>query len=376
MATGEMDRKEELSIREDLSEAVRELNDSYEELSLLYRLAEALPGLGVAEICSLILEEAWRYAEAAAVAVLLYDQSSGSLRASETRGAWDRKLSSVPDDSALWRAMESGKAAIVEGRPPSGFEPPEPGLTLVCPMIGKKRVIGLLVVVRGEEQESFYSNDMKLFGAMARQAALFIENALLVRELEDFLVGTIRAFLKALEVASLWTAGHTERVTEYAVALGREMGLEDEKVERLRMCALLHDIGKIATPREILNKEWLLEGDEWLEMRRHSSVGAVILEELEKFTDISECIKYHHEHFNGENSTYGIKGDDIPLFSRILAVADAFDAITSDRPYQKRKSVSDAIAEIERKSGSQFDPRVVAPFSRLIAEKRLPAQRS
>jgi putative nucleotidyltransferase with HDIG domain len=147
------------------------------------------------------------------------------------------------------------------------------------------------------------------------------------------------------------------------------MGLDLNLLERLKICGLLHDIGKIATPKEILNKEHYLDHDEWLEIRKHPEVGAGILEGLERFTDVIECIKYHHEFYDGRNSAHGIKGEDIPLLSRILAVADAFDAMTSDRPYRKRKSAEESTTEIQAKSGTQFDPKVVGAFVRWSAAR-------
>jgi putative nucleotidyltransferase with HDIG domain len=167
----------------------------------------------------------------------------------------------------------------------------------------------------------------------------------------------------------LWTAGHTERVTEYALAIGKELGLDQRRIERLRICCLLHDIGKIATPKEILNKEANLTGGGWHEIRRHPSIGAGILGGMEKFSDITKSIKYHHEHYDGKMSIHGLKGDAIPLSSRILAVADAFDAMTSDRPYRSKKSVKEAVEEIQDFSGTQFDPKVVFAFTKWVDGK-------
>ena len=140
-----------------------------------------------------------------------------------------------------------------------------------------------------------------------RQAGLAIENAFLYSELETLLVGAIRCLVKALEATSHWTAGHTERVTEYAVEIGKIMDLEPEMLEKLKICSLLHDIGKIATPKEILNKGSKLNESEWLEIKRHPIVGAEILEELKQFKDVILGIKYHHEHWDGSNGTFRLK---------------------------------------------------------------------
>ena len=133
-------------------------------------------------------------------------------------------------------------------------------------------------------------------------------------------------------------------------------------MEKLKICALLHDIGKIATPKEILNKNGRLNEGEWYEIKRHAGLGAEILVELKQFGEIILSVKYHHEHWDGREGIFGLKGDEIPLMARILTVADAFDAMTSDRPYRQMKTKAEAIKEIVRCSGTQFDPSVVTAF--------------
>jgi putative nucleotidyltransferase with HDIG domain len=192
-----------------------------------------------------------------------------------------------------------------------------------------------------------------------------MENAILSREVQSFLIGVIRSFVRALEASSEWTAGHTERVTGYAVAVGRLLGFSPAQIERLRICSLLHDIGKIATPDEILNKDEQLSEEEWEKIRQHPVIGAEILSELRGFIDVVDCIRYHHERYDGKG-LHGLKGDDIPLKARILAVCDAFDAMTSDRPYRRRLSAEEAIAEIEKEIGRQFDPEIANVFSSWI----------
>jgi putative nucleotidyltransferase with HDIG domain len=198
--------------------------------------------------------------------------------------------------------------------------------------------------------------------AISSQAGLSVENAMLYAELEGLLLGAIRSLVKALEATSYWTAGHTERVTEYALAIGRLLNLQGDMLEKLKISSLLHDIGKIATPREILNKNEALSESELIEIRKHPAIGAEILGEMVQFNEVILCIKYHHEHWDGKNSIFGLKYEEIPLLARILSVADTFDALTSDRPYRPCKKKEEAIQEIKRCSGSQFDPAVVDAF--------------
>jgi len=361
------------SLREDLARTVRELSDTYEELTLLYRFSSILSGLDADEICLKIVDEAVASTDVRTAAVLLLDEDADELRTHSAVGGWDRSLVLKRDGNLLWQSLDRHKTIGIGDVEKSELRSlfPHLGTMLLCPMVGKKRTIGLVVVGDKANGEEFYSKDIKLISAIAQQAALFIENAILSREMENFLIGTIRSFVKALEASSMWTAGHTERVTEYALSIGREMGISPEQMERLKICSLLHDIGKIATPKEILNKESPLDPDEWTEISRHPSIGAEILQGLEKFGDIIDCIRYHHEHYDGTRSVYGLKGEDIPLNSRILAVADAFDAMTSDRPYRKKRNIAEVVSDIESCSGTQFDPAVVRAFRRWVDRKFL-----
>lgn len=364
--------------KKDLYLAIQELSSTYEELSLLYRLYDVLLGLSVGEICERIIEEALDTIGVKTAAVLLLDEDRGGLYTEAYRGNWEEGLRVKEDDSAIWNAIKTQKpyASCDLNRTEHNSYLPNVKSLLVCPMIGKKRVLGAIVVADKESGEEFYSNDIKLLRAIALQAALSIENAFLYRELEDLLLGTIRSLVKALEATSTWSVGHTERVTEYAVSIGSEMGLDEKAIDKLMMCSLLHDIGKIGTPKEILDKIGKLEEGEWIEIRKHPLCGAEILKDMRQFDDIIDGIKYHHEYWDGSRGIFGLKGEQIPLMARILAVADAFDAMTSERPYRPKRTEEDAIKEIVDFSGKQFDPRVVEAFLRWVNKINLPYRAS
>ncbi|MBI5639433.1 MAG: HD domain-containing protein [Nitrospirae bacterium] len=348
----------------DLSLTVQELTNAYEELSLLYRISEVFSFLSIDEICSRIANEAINSLGVKTAAVLFVDEKGERLFTKISIGNWDRDMEIVRDNGVIWKSIETRRPSAYCRLKETGYDDYLSQLTslMVCPLVGKVKVIGALVIADKETGEEFFSNDSKLLSAISAQAGLAIENALLYKELESLLLGAIRSLVKALEASSCWTAGHTERVTEYSIGIGRHMGLGSEVIEKLKISALLHDIGKIATPKEILNKNGKLDEDEWIEIKRHPALGAEILVELKQFKEIILSIKYHHEHWDGKNGIFGLKGEEIPLMARILSVADAFDAMTSDRPYRQMKSREDAIIEIERCSGTQFDPEVVNAF--------------
>jgi putative nucleotidyltransferase with HDIG domain len=358
----------------DLSLTVRELSNAYEELSLLYRISEVFSFLSVEEICARIAAEAVNTLGVRTAVVLFLDEKGEALSAKAALGNWDGGRVIVKDAGPVWKAVESKKTSAYckLAETPYAGDYPELSSLMVCPLVGKVKVIGAIVVADKDSGEEFYSNDSKLLAAIAAQAGLAIENAFLYEELESLLLGAIRSLVKALEATSHWTAGHTERVTEYAVGIAGVMGMGKEMLEKLRICALLHDIGKIATPKEILNKTGQLESGEWDEIKRHPGLGADILTELRQFSEIIMSIKFHHEHWDGCGGIYGLKQEEIPLMARILAVADAFDALTSDRPYRKMKSKEEAVEEIVKCSGTQFDPAVVAFFLQWVKGFTLP----
>jgi putative nucleotidyltransferase with HDIG domain len=180
-------------------------------------------------------------------------------------------------------------------------------------------------------------------------------------EIKRLFLGAIEALVSALEAKDKYTAGHSRRVTEIALALGNELGLNGQAMEDLRWGSLLHDIGKIAVDSVIQNKPGKLTPEEYEHIMTHVQVGAEIVRPLVS-GKITGMIEHHHDHYNGNGLHQVIAGDNIPLGARILAVADAFDAMMSDRPYRSAMSITDIVVEIKRCAGSQFDPAIVAAF--------------
>ena len=175
-------------------------------------------------------------------------------------------------------------------------------------------------------------------------------------------VRSIDALSKALEAKDYYTRGHSQRVTIYSVTIAREMGLPEEEIERLRRAAILHDLGKIGVREVVLNKPGRLTDEEYGEIVRHPEVAIRILEPIPFFQPLLPAILHHHEWFDGRGYPGRLSGDRIPLASRVMAVADTFDAMTSTRAYRKALPVAEANAEIRRCAGTQFDPEIVPIF--------------
>jgi len=178
------------------------------------------------------------------------------------------------------------------------------------------------------------------------------------REIRKLFLGAIESLVFALEAKDKYTAGHSRRVTEIAMAVGKELGLSIDEMEDLRWGSLLHDVGKIAVDQLIQNKPGRLTPEEYEHIMIHAHVGAGIVKPVVN-EKVTEMIEHHHDHYDGSGLNQVIVGEDIPLAARILAVADAFDAMTSDRPYRSAMSVEEALDEIRRCTGTQFDPVVV-----------------
>ena len=173
---------------------------------------------------------------------------------------------------------------------------------------------------------------------------------------------TIEAISSTIDAKDEYTKGHSNRVAEYSVIIAREVGINEEKLSDIRYIALLHDIGKIGVPDSILKKKGRLTDEEYEEMKHHTVAGETILSGVETIPDLMVGAKYHHERFDGKGYPSGLKGEDIPFIARIIAVADAFDAMTTDRVYRKRLPPEVVMSELEKGKGTQFDPQIVQVF--------------
>jgi len=192
-----------------------------------------------------------------------------------------------------------------------------------------------------------------------------IQLDLALNSLEDAYRSTLKALTAALETRDLETHGHSERVVSYSMRLGREYGLDSERTKSLEFGSLLHDIGKIGVPDLILRKPAKLSPEEWVLMRQHPLHGQQILRGIEFLEGAARVVAQHHEKWDGSGYPLGLRGEEIDVCARIFSVADAFDAITSNRVYRKGKPYQAAAEELNEWAGKQFDPRVVEVFHRV-----------
>lgn len=190
-------------------------------------------------------------------------------------------------------------------------------------------------------------------------------------EMQKMTFQAITTIANTIDAKDEYTKGHSQRVSEYSYALAKEMGLEEKEAENIRSIALLHDIGKIGVPDSVLNKPGRLTDSEYEIMKLHPLVGADILKDIKMLPGLDIGAKYHHERYDGKGYPSGLRGEEIPFIARIICVADAYDAMSSNRVYRKRFSEDKILEELERSKGTQFDPKIADAFISLIKEHKL-----
>jgi HD-GYP domain-containing protein (c-di-GMP phosphodiesterase class II) len=240
---------------------------------------------------------------------------------------------------------------------------------LAIPLIGKETTNGVLLLGNTKAGQ-FLREDAFTIEKIASQMAVALENARLYEEMRSLFISTVTSLANAIDAKSPWTKGHSERVMGNAAAIAKELGLDDLMLERVRLGGLLHDIGKIGIIEALLEKPESLSEDEFPPMRLHPEKGVAILAPIEQLREVLPGILHHHERFDGTGYPARLKGEAIPLEARIITVADSYDAMVSERPYKKGYSVMQALAELRRCAGSQFDPAVVECFCGLV-ERRM-----
>lgn len=247
---------------------------------------------------------------------------------------------------------------------------------LVCVMfLGKKL-----------NRKRISKSEMGFLSVLSSDAVMAIQNAWFFQDLshqlklnKQLFLQTVMALAAAIDAKDKYTSGHTERVSKYSLAIAKELkemgrissSNWDQFFERLRIASLLHDIGKIGVRETVLNKKGLLDPKERKEIEKHPSVGYSILNQVDGFQELIQGVKYHHERYDGTGYPDGLKGGQIPMVAQIISVADAFDAMTTDRPYRKKLSDAAAIKELKKNKGKQFPPLVVDAFLRCYAKGQL-----
>jgi putative nucleotidyltransferase with HDIG domain len=375
------------AMRYEIESLSGEVARNYEELALLWRLSSRLgAGLDVSNICDIAADEVMRICPSNNVFVLLTGEPAalpapGSMPASPkpaaaplflpkaALGADAERISAMTFDPAkglLGRVFRK-KEPLTIGNPGKDAGLPFPvARIMITPLTVEDSVIGAIVATDKHNGDEYYSTELKLVHSIATGCATSIRKALLYEEITNILFSVTESFALAIDAKDPYTYGHSKRVSETAAAVAGEMGFPAEVVNWIRLAGLLHDVGKIGTPEEILRKAAALSEDEMGRMREHPLTGAKMVEHISRMKEVAQWICHHHERYDGKGYPSGLAKAEIPVPSKIIAVADSYDALTSDRPYRKTLSKEEALEIMGRTVGTQFDPAVFAYFEKVI----------
>jgi response regulator RpfG family c-di-GMP phosphodiesterase len=273
-------------------------------------------------------------------------------------------------DFAKWLATQSGPQKILrlQGDSIVGLLP-DMRLAIfeyVTPIIVKQNLRGVVLTGPRLSGEAYTPYEIEMLHSACNSAGIGMDNARLFRELQSTYLSTVKALVSIIEAKDSYTKGHTERVADYSVGIAAKMRLSKTRVREIAFGAVLHDIGKLLVYERVLNKPGNLTEEEWEMLKQHPEAGAEIIENMEFLAGTVPLVRHHHERYDGSGYPDGLRADQIPLGARIIAVADAFDAMTTDRPYRAALEFPTAIRVLRTKAGSQFDPEVVNAFIELV----------
>lgn len=265
-------------------------------------------------------------------------------------------------------SLDESYFIVNDSRVTPGYERlhPDPYRFLAVRLQHKEELYGWLGLVSFNVKEIFRRSELRLLSTMAEQIAVVIANTELYHDLQRFVINVVRSLIYAIEAKDIYTRGHSERVNQYCMMMSERLSITEGEKDSLHWASILHDIGKIGIPESVLSKPGRLTADEYSVIKGHPKKGYEILEPIEQLQSSLIGILHHHERYDGRGYPQGLKGDGIPLIGRIIAVADTFDAITSDRPYRTAKTPEEALVIMEEVAGSQLDYDLVELFKEEI----------
>ncbi|MDR7438247.1 MAG: GAF domain-containing protein [Armatimonadota bacterium] len=377
----------EVAVLIERTRLVDELARRVRDLSALAHASEALRGTDTQEdLAAKVTEQAARLADADVAMLCMADPDRREIEVIASWGLPDAagRHHGVGDGISghVLRTGHSYRCMRLESDPQVAHRDLVAGLgPAVCLPLRTTAgtVVGTVLVARALRAGSarpFDQDDERLLGTLAEIAANALARVRTHQALEESYVQLALALANAVDARDAYTAEHSRRLAELAVATGRVLGCDEATLQVLRWGALLHDIGKIAIPDAILRKPGPLTADEWDVVRRHPDVGAQIVAPVRSLQPVIPIIRHHQERWDGSGYPDGLRGDAIPLAARILAAADAYVAMTDARPYRPARSHHEAVAELRRHAGSQFDPAVIEALCRVLAEEMPPASGS
>ncbi len=358
-------------------EELDSLRRANRQLQTIYAFSREINGtLELKDLYQLISDKVFdHFEDVERVCIFITDRETGRLDRVVSRAKADTAFLPVSND--VLQLVKRDRAGILasDAMTDNRFEKSTTLLdirvrSLMCvPLCTRENVLGAVYVENCTKPHCFNEGDLELLTVLGNQMATAIENASLYEELEVSFYETVRSLSKALEAKDKYTRGHSGRVALYAVGIGRVLGLSDARLDNLKVAAELHDIGKIAISEEIINCNRRLTDEEYESIKMHPAHGVEILKPIRFLESVLPIVLHHHERYDGTGYPLGQVGDEIPLEARILNLADAFDAMTTQRPYNSPKTFKEALAQCESESGRSFDRACVEALARYLNER-------
>ncbi|MFC1807818.1 HD domain-containing phosphohydrolase [Candidatus Omnitrophota bacterium] len=359
----------------ELEEKINELETSKKLLQhILEKVGTAVSSAkGIDNLLELILQSLVEGVGATSGAIYLVDNASDKMNMQISFGLSDdlKKISVNTRDGLIGRVcrLKATESVASIKTNPAAYSEFSKGLAkyslLASPLLFRDELIGT-ILINDKKSGEFDNDDMILLGNVAAQTAVAIKNAQMDKDAEKTYIETITALAVAVEAKDRYSRGHIDRVAKYVEGLSKQMHLDEEFSKLLMSGAVLHDVGKIGIRDAILLKKGPLSKEEEKEMREHAIIGVNIIRPIKSMAALCDLVRHHQEFYDGSGYPDGLKGDEIPLSARILKVCDAYDAMTTDRPYRKAMSKKEATKELQEKSGSEFDPKIVKEFLKAI----------
>ena len=358
---------DEHALRREMDFLAGELSERYEELHLVYNIDAQIKNFaqgweafrGLAELCARHLN-----VDIAAFVAPLENVTVSATNLSKPVFNLDLVLIEMRGD--LFRFMQSGRESVVINDatdPRRGYIYTDmPYKVLACPLFNGCSVSAILVLVNHDDKPDFTASDRKLAEVMANQFSNLMHLSRAMEEMKTFTRQMAAALIETVEAKDPYTRGHSERVRAISFDIGAKLGLPEAELANLAWSALLHDVGKIGIPDAILCKPDALTRDELTFIMVHPERGCEILRHIDRLAEVIPAVRHHHERIDGKGYPHGLAGKAIPLQARIIAVADTYDSITSSRAYRAGRGHEEALAEIQRVTGTQLDADVVAAF--------------
>ncbi len=354
-------------------------NKTYEALRILLNVSRIVSSsLDLKKVSKLVLKESMKALGSDHASVFVIDEASDHLMLVQARGLTRDQVDNIKVLGS-WEAINEQllkkkrpiiindvKANRIFKRKRLPFSPHEKMLIqsfLAVPLQKDRKVVGALIVSNKKRPgHAFRKEDQRLISALSNHIAAAVQNARLYERLKSLFLSTVKSLVRAIEAKDAYTRGHSERVMKYGLAIGRQLKLKGEVLNNLGLSSLLHDVGKIGVREKVLYKPGKLSVRERDKISLHPQIGRDIVENIDGSDGIIRGIVEHHERYDGNGYPNRLKGNQISLEGRIIAIADTFDALTTNRPYQKKFTGKEAIFAILKDTSIYFDPKMVRAF--------------